>query len=53
LEGSTIRSDEGGNKDIYGQKLTAKEIVREGKVQTPAAAEPLISLLQTTSPKHP
>jgi lipid-binding SYLF domain-containing protein len=53
LEGSTLRSDDGGNKDVYGQKLTAKDIVRGGKVQTPAAAQPLISLLQTTSPKHP
>jgi len=52
LEGSTLRSDNGANKDIYGKEMTAKEIVREGKVTTPEAAKPLINLLQTTSPKH-
>ena len=52
LEGSTLRSDDGANKDIYGQKLDAKEIVREGKVKTPAAGKALIDLLQGTSPKH-
>jgi lipid-binding SYLF domain-containing protein len=52
LEGSTLRADEGANKDIYGQKLDAKQIVREGKVQTPAAAKQLIDLLQTTTPKR-
>jgi SH3 domain-containing YSC84-like protein 1 len=53
LEGSTLRSDDDANKNFYGQKLDAKEIVREGKVKTPTAGEPLIHLLQMTSPKHP
>jgi lipid-binding SYLF domain-containing protein len=52
LEGSTLRTDEDGNKDIYGQKLSAKEVVRDGKVKTPAAGKALIDLLQMTSPKH-
>ena len=52
LEGSTMRSDDGANKDLYGKELSAKEIVREGKVKTPPDGEPLIQLLQTTSPKH-
>jgi lipid-binding SYLF domain-containing protein len=52
LEGSTLRTDEDGNKDIYGQKLSAKEVVRDGKVKTPAAGKALIDLLQATSPKH-
>jgi len=52
LEGSTLRSDDDANKNLYGQKLNAKEIVREGKVKTPAAGQALISLLQTASPKH-
>jgi lipid-binding SYLF domain-containing protein len=53
LAGSTLRSDDDANKDIYGQKLNAKEIVREGKAKTPAAGKPLIDLLETTSPKRP
>ena len=52
LEGSTLRSDDGANKNLYGKELSAKQIVREGKVQTPASGKPLIQLLQKTSPKH-
>jgi SH3 domain-containing YSC84-like protein 1 len=52
LEGSTLRSDDGGNKAVYGKELTAKEIVREGKVATPTAAKRLLAILQKASPKH-
>lgn len=52
LEGSTLRSDDGANKNVYGKELSAKEIVREGKVKTPAAGESLIQLLGKLSPKH-
>ena len=52
LEGSTMRSDDGGNKSLYGKELSAKDIVREGKVHTPDSGKPLIELLQKTSPKH-
>jgi len=31
LEGSTLRSDGGANENLYGKKLSAKEIVEEGK----------------------
>jgi lipid-binding SYLF domain-containing protein len=52
LEGSTMRSDDDGNKHLYGKELTAKEIVRERKVQVPASGKSLIMLLQKTTPKH-
>ena len=52
LEGSTMRSDDGANKDLYGKELSAKDIVRGGKVHTPVDGQPLIGLLQKTSPKH-
>ena len=52
LAGSTMRSDDGANKNLYGKALSAREIVREGKVQTPVSGKPLINLLQKTSPKH-
>jgi lipid-binding SYLF domain-containing protein len=52
LEGSTLRSDDGGNKALYGKELSAKEIVREGKVHTPAAARQLLATLTKASPKH-
>jgi lipid-binding SYLF domain-containing protein len=52
LEGSTLRSDDGANKSLYGKELSAKEIVREGKVMTKTAGQPLIALLQEISPRH-
>ena len=50
LEGSTLRSDGGANKKLYGKELTAKEIIREGKVGIPKCAGELVSLLDTKSP---
>ena len=50
LEGSTLRSDDHANKDVYGKELSAKEIVSAGQVEVPAAGQPLIDLLQKTSP---
>lgn len=52
LDGSTLRSDGGANENLYGKKLNAKEIVREGKAGTPAAGRTLINLLNSKSPKH-
>ena len=50
LEGSTLRSDGSANKNLYGKELTAKEIIREGKVGIPACAQELVTLLDTKSP---
>lgn len=53
LTGSTLRSDDDANKNFYGKELNAKQIVRNGAVKpTPAAAKPLIGLLDKLSPKH-
>jgi lipid-binding SYLF domain-containing protein len=52
LEGSTLRSDDGANKSLYGKELSAKEIVREGKVAPPASAKRLLAILRKASPKH-
>jgi lipid-binding SYLF domain-containing protein len=50
LEGSTLRSDGSANEKLYGKKLTAKEIIRGGKVGTPASARELVSVLDKKSP---
>ena len=50
LEGSTLRSDGGANENLYGKKLSAKEIIREGRVGVPASARELVSLLNSKSP---
>ncbi len=52
LEGSTLREDNGANKDLYGTDVSAKEIVLEGKVKTPPEAQALDKLLQKRSPKN-
>lgn len=52
LEGSTLRSDGGANENLYGKKLTAKEIIREGKVAIPPSAQELVSLLDRKSPEN-
>jgi SH3 domain-containing YSC84-like protein 1 len=50
LEGSTLRSDGSANEKLYGQKLTAKEIIRLHKVAIPACARELVTLLDTKTP---
>ena len=50
LEGSTLRSDGSANEKLYGKKLTAKEIIRDGRVGVPACAHPLVALLDSKSP---
>ena len=52
LEGSTIRPDNGDNRRVYGRKIPAREIVLSGTVAVPPAAEQLISILDTRTPKH-
>ena len=52
LEGSTLRSDDGANKKVYGKDLSTKQIVREGAVQPTAGGKELISVLGQKSPKR-
>jgi len=52
LEGSTLRSDGSANEKLYGRKLSAKEIIAEHKVGSPACAQELVSLLNSKSPKN-
>lgn len=50
LEGSTLRSDGSANEKLYGKKLSAKDIIRGGRVGIPPSAHELISLLDSKSP---
>src|ERR1700758_2280051 len=50
LEGSTLRSAGSANRKLYGRDLSAKEIIREGKVGVPACARELVSILDKKSP---
>jgi len=50
LEGSTLRPDNDANKDLYGKKIEAKDIVMEAAVKSPPCAAALISTLDKASP---
>ncbi len=50
LEGSTLRSDGSANEKLYGRKLSARDIIRDGKVGVPACAQELVSQLDKKSP---
>lgn len=52
LDGSTLRSDGGANKNLYGRDLSAKEIIREHKVGTPSSGQKLVSVLNRNSPRN-
>jgi SH3 domain-containing YSC84-like protein 1 len=52
LEGSTIRPDNGANKQVYGQEVTASDIVLSGHVAIPAAAKRMVSTLDSRTPRH-
>jgi SH3 domain-containing YSC84-like protein 1 len=52
LEGSTLRPDNGANEKVYGKKISASQIVIEGTVPVPPAAQKLVALLNKRSPKN-
>ncbi|HYK91872.1 MAG TPA: lipid-binding SYLF domain-containing protein [Acidobacteriota bacterium] len=52
LEGSTLRPDDDATADVYGRKLTAREIVIGGKIGIPASGRHLVAVLQKNSPRN-
>src|SRR5579864_4801142 len=52
LEGSTLRPDDNANADIYGRKITAKEIVLGGKASIPKSGQHLVRVLQKNAPHN-
>jgi lipid-binding SYLF domain-containing protein len=52
LSGSTLRSDDDANKNLYGKELSATQIILEKAVKTPPAGKSLVNLLNKISPKH-
>jgi lipid-binding SYLF domain-containing protein len=52
LEGSTLRPDNDANEKLYGKKVTATEIIRQGAVAIPPSGRKLVSLLEKKSPKN-
>jgi lipid-binding SYLF domain-containing protein len=52
LEGSTMRADDGANKNLYGHDVSARDIVFKHEVKAPAAADLLLSELHKISPQR-
>lgn len=52
LEGANLQQDNNANQKVYGRKITAREIVRQGKVGVPGTARALVDLLNKKSPKN-
>lgn len=52
LEGSTLRPDNNANLAVYGRHISATAIVRKNVVQTPAAGQKLVSVLDKQLPRN-
>jgi lipid-binding SYLF domain-containing protein len=50
LEGSTLRPDNGANKNLYGKDVSAKAIVFDKAVPVPDSAKDLLATLQKATP---
>jgi lipid-binding SYLF domain-containing protein len=52
LEGSTLRPDNGANKNLYGKEVSASDIVFKKAEPVPASAKELLATLQKASPTN-
>jgi SH3 domain-containing YSC84-like protein 1 len=52
LEGTTLRPDDDASADVYGRKLTAREIVMGGNISVPKSGRHLVAVLQKNSPRN-
>ena len=52
LEGSTLRPDDDATADVYGRKLTAKEIVLGGAIGVPLSGRHLVAVLEKNAPRN-
>jgi len=52
LQGSTLRPDNDASTDIYGRKITAREIILGNAVAVPESGHRLVNALQKNSPRN-
>jgi lipid-binding SYLF domain-containing protein len=52
LEGSSLRPDNDATADVYGRKLTAREIVLGGEIGIPPSGRHLVAVLQKNAPRN-
>ena len=51
LDGAVLKQDKDDNQKLYGRQVSAKELLIDGTVRTPRAAQGLNSTLTKYSPK--
>jgi lipid-binding SYLF domain-containing protein len=52
LEGSTLRPDDDANEQVYGRKITSRDIVLGKDVAVPTSGRRLVRILQKDSPRN-
>src|SRR3954464_12100865 len=52
LEGSSLRPDNDANKDVYGRKLTARNIVTGAAIAAPESGRHLVAVLEKGAPRN-
>jgi lipid-binding SYLF domain-containing protein len=52
LEGSSLRPDNDASADVYGRKITAREIVLGRKASIPESGQHLVRVLQKNAPHN-
>ena len=52
LEGSTLRPDDEANEQVYGRKITSRDIVLGKGIAVPASGRRLVRILQKDSPRN-
>jgi lipid-binding SYLF domain-containing protein len=52
LEGSTLRPDDDASADVYGRKITAREIVLGNKTAIPPSGRHLVNVLEKNAPRN-
>jgi len=52
LQGSTLRPDNDANKNLYGSKVDARDVVLKGTVPAPSSATKLLDTLDKASPTN-
>jgi SH3 domain-containing YSC84-like protein 1 len=52
LEGTTLRTDDDANKQIYGRKVTVRSIVSGSNIEVPVAGRRLVDALRKHAPRN-
>jgi lipid-binding SYLF domain-containing protein len=52
LEGASLRPDNDATQDVYGRRLTAREIVMGGKIGVPSYGRHLVAVLEKHAPRN-